>query len=42
VALVLVAFSIAAALFLLLELSKPFSGLVRLSDRPLVRALPPL
>jgi len=42
VALVLVAFSIAAALFLLLELSEPFSGLVRLSDRPLVRALPPL
>lgn len=42
VALVLVAFSIAAALFLLLELSEPFSGLVRLSDRPLAKALPPL
>ncbi|MFN4016116.1 MAG: hypothetical protein ACK4JB_12330 [Reyranella sp.] len=42
VALVLVAFSIAAALFLLLELSEPFSGLVRLSDRPLTKALPPL
>ncbi len=42
VALVLVAFSIAAALFLILELSEPFSGLVRLSDRPLVRALPSL
>lgn len=41
-ALALVAFSIAAALFLLLELSEPFSGLVRLSDRPLTQALPPL
>jgi hypothetical protein len=42
VALVLVAFSIAAALFLLLELSEPFRGLVRLSDAPLAKALPPL
>jgi predicted membrane chloride channel (bestrophin family) len=42
VALVLVGFSIAAALFLLLELSEPFSGLVRLSDQPLTRALPAL
>jgi len=42
VALVLVAFSIAAALFLILELSQPFGGLVRLSDRPLATALPPL
>ncbi len=42
VALALVAFSIAAALFLLLELSEPFGGLVRLSDRPLATALPPL
>lgn len=42
VALVLVAFSIAAALFLILELSEPFSGLVRLSDRPMTRALPAL
>ena len=42
VTLVLVAFSIAAALFLILELSQPFSGLVRLSDRALVKALPTL
>ena len=42
VALVLVAFSIAAALFLILELSEPFSGLIRLSNRPLATALPPL
>lgn len=41
-ALVLVALSIAAALFLILELSEPFSGIVRLSHRPLATALPAL
>ena len=42
VALLLVALSISAALFLILELSEPFSGLVRLSDHPLTGALPAL
>lgn len=41
-ALMLVAFSIAGALFLFLELSEPLSGIVRLSRRPLATALPAL
>ena len=42
VALVFVALSVAAAMFLILELTQPFSGLIQLSDRPLSTALPPL
>lgn len=42
VALVLLAASAASALFLLLELSDPFGGLLRISDAPLRLALPPL
>lgn len=42
VAVVFVALSVAAAMFLILELTQPFSGLIQLSDRPLSTALPPL
>ncbi len=42
VALVVLAMSTASALFLLLELSDPFSGLLSIPDRPLRHALPPL
>ncbi|MDP1749016.1 MAG: hypothetical protein Q8L22_06135 [Reyranella sp.] len=42
VALVVLAMSTASALFLLLELSDPFGGLLSIPDRPLRHALPPL
>ena len=42
VALVVLAASTASALFLLLELSDPFGGLLRIPDAPLRHALPPL
>lgn len=42
VALVILALSTASALFLLLELSTPFGGLISLPDRSLRQALPPL
>jgi hypothetical protein len=41
-ALVIIAISASAALFLILELSEPFSGLMRISPSPLVNALAPL
>lgn len=42
VALVLVALSVAAALFLILEMAKPFSGLMQISSAPILAAVPPL
>ena len=42
VALVLVALSVAAALFLILEMAEPFSGLMRISSAPIQAAVPPL
>lgn len=42
VALVLVALSASAALFLILEMSEPFSGLMQISSASLRTALPPL
>ncbi|MFO1079066.1 MAG: hypothetical protein U1E23_00355 [Reyranellaceae bacterium] len=42
VALVILALSTASALFLLVELSTPFGGLISLSDQSLRTALPPL
>ncbi|MBS0521404.1 MAG: DUF4239 domain-containing protein [Proteobacteria bacterium] len=42
VALVVIALSASTALFLVLELAQPFSGIMRLSDRVLTTALAPL
>jgi hypothetical protein len=41
-ALVIIAISASAALFLILELSEPFSGLMQISPSPLIYALAPL
>ncbi len=42
VALVLVALSASAALFLIIEMVQPFSGLMQISSVPIRAALPPL
>ena len=42
VALLVFAISASAALFLILELGQPFTGLMRISDAPLRNALAPL
>lgn len=42
VALLLVALSVAAALFLILEMVEPFSGLMQISSEPIRAAVPPL
>jgi nitric oxide reductase large subunit len=39
VAQLLAAFSVSGAIFLILELDRPFSGLVRISNAPMVNAL---
>jgi len=37
--LIISAFSLAGALFLILEMDQPFTGLIRISSKPMVNAL---
>ena len=39
VALLFGAFSVSGAIFIIVDLSNPFSGLIRVSDAPLLKAL---